>query len=73
MTDLPLSAQVDLWRQKVIANTITDEELKQAVEALREGRRTAAEAGTARRAAREKAPQRSIADILGTLTGGNKT
>lgn len=64
---------MDLWRQKVIENTITDEELKQAVEALRGDRRKAAEAGTARRAAKEKAPQRSIADLLGTLMGKPET
>lgn len=66
---LPLAAKADLWRQKVIAGTITDEELKEAVELLREGRRLAAETGTARKAASAKAPARDVAAILSQLLG----
>lgn len=68
---LPLSARADIWRQKVINQTITDEELKEAVEALREGRRLAAEAGTRKRAA-SAAPARDVAAILGQLMGPSK-
>jgi hypothetical protein len=38
---LPLSAQVELWRQKVKDGTITTEELREAVRTIREGRVTA--------------------------------
>lgn len=65
---LPLQAKVDLWRQKVLAGTISDEELKQAVAAIREGRVAAAQLGAKRKAA--KGPARSAEDMLSSFLGG---
>lgn len=42
MIETTSAAQVELWRQKVRDGTITDEELKQAIQVLREGRMAAA-------------------------------
>jgi ribosomal protein L12E/L44/L45/RPP1/RPP2 len=62
MTDLPLAAQVDLWRQKALSGTITDEELKEAVKALRSTREAAAVQGAKKKAL---APVRDASAILG--------
>lgn len=42
LPSLPLSAQVEIWREKIAAGTLTIEEARQAIEALRAGRVTAA-------------------------------
>lgn len=62
--DLPIPAQVDIWRQKVLQGTATDEELKQAIEVLRAGRVAAA---TPAKKASTAAPARSASDILDKL------
>ena len=49
----PMAVQVDLWRQKAIAKTLTDEEAREALRYLRQSRSAAAVAGAAERA---KAP-----------------
>ena len=40
--EAPSSAQVEVWRQKVKDGTITNDELKEAIQYLREGRMAAA-------------------------------
>jgi len=37
----PPSAQIQIWREKIANGTITQEELRQAIQTLREGRLTA--------------------------------
>jgi predicted HTH domain antitoxin len=64
MTDLPLAAQVDLWRQKVLAGTITNEELRAAIEALRAGRMSVNNASRMK-----KGPAKSGEDMLAELDG----
>ena len=69
MNELPLQARVDIWRQKAIAGTLTDDELKEAVLAIREDRVTAAALGVSKRAT--KAPPRSAEELLkGFLDSG---
>jgi hypothetical protein len=69
MTDLPLPAQLDIWRQKVIAGTITDSELKLAVAALRDHRMSAQVNAAKRKAPSTKGPTRSADELLSQLGG----
>lgn len=67
--------QISQWRQKSIDGTLTLEEMRKAVEALRAGRISAVtEAGVAKRAAAKKTstkaskePPKSAEDLLGDL------
>jgi ribosomal protein L12E/L44/L45/RPP1/RPP2 len=59
--DQPTAVQVDLWRQKAINKTLTDEEARQALRFLRQSRSAAAVAGAAKRA---KAPVKSGDELL---------
>jgi hypothetical protein len=59
-TDQPMAVQVDLWRQKAIQGTLTDEEAREAFRALRQHRSNASIAGAAKR----KAPVKSGDDLL---------
>jgi hypothetical protein len=70
MSDLPLPAQIDLWRQQVLAGTITDSELKLAVAALRDHRMNAQVNAAKRKApSTSKAPVRSADQLLDALGG----
>jgi ribosomal protein L12E/L44/L45/RPP1/RPP2 len=62
MDGLPVQAKVDIWRQKAIAGTLTDDELREAVQVIREDRVAAAALGATRRAT--KAPPRSAEELL---------
>lgn len=64
-----LQTRFDVWRRKAADNTITIEEMREAVIALRGSRRSAAEASTTSRS-RAKSPARSADDLLGDLMGG---
>jgi ribosomal protein L12E/L44/L45/RPP1/RPP2 len=65
---LPLKVQVDIWRQKAMAGTMTDEEMKQAIHALRAGRTAAVANSPKAKTATEKAKAAQVADdILGEL------
>lgn len=57
----PMAVQVDLWRQKAIAKTLTDEEAREALRYLRQSRSAAAVAGAAKRA---KAPVKTGDELL---------
>lgn len=45
-----MEVQVDLWKQKAIAGTMTEDEARAAVAVLRQGRMAAAIAGAAKKA-----------------------
>lgn len=66
--DLPLSIQVEQWRQAAIAGTMTQEQLRAAIQALRAGRTSAvANSSKAKTAATKKQADTVAADILGEL------
>jgi hypothetical protein len=66
--ELPLTAQVDLWRQQAIAGTLTTEQLRDAIRVLRQGRQTAvANSPRAKTAGEKAAAEKAAADILGGL------
>jgi len=70
MQALPVQAKVDIWRQKAIAGTLTDEELKEAVQTIREDRVAAAALGNTRKAA--KGPPRSAEELLAGFLGSDE-
>jgi ribosomal protein L12E/L44/L45/RPP1/RPP2 len=70
MSQLPVQAQVDIWRQKAIAGTLTDDELRQAVQLIREDRVAAAALGSTRKAA--KGPPRSAEELLAGFLGSDE-
>lgn len=61
-------AKIAEWRQKIRDNTITQEELREALIVLREGRKRAAAVSAASRARAAKAPINSD-DLLSELGG----
>lgn len=65
-----LQTKFDIWRRKAADNTITIEELREAIIALRGSRRSAAEAPTKSRSSSSRSPARSADDLLGDLMGG---
>ena len=70
MEKLPLQAQVDIWRQKAIAGQLSDEELKRAVQVIREDRVAAAQLGATRKAA--KGPAKSAEEMLAGFLGSEE-
>lgn len=64
-----LQTKFDIWRRKSADNTITMEELREAVMALRGSRRSAAEASPTKSRS-SRSPARSADDMLGDLMGG---
>jgi hypothetical protein len=60
----PTSVQVDLWKQKAIEGTMTEDEGRQAIAILRQGRANAAIAGAAKKA---KAGPVDVDALLGEL------
>jgi hypothetical protein len=66
--ELPLKVQVSIWREKALAGTMSEEELKRAIETLRNGRMTAvANSPKTRAASDKKAGAAAADDILGEL------
>jgi hypothetical protein len=61
-----LQTKIQLWRQKSLDGTLTREEMKEAIEALREGRMQAAVTSAASKSRAKKAPVNSE-DLLGEL------
>ena len=61
-------AKLALFRQKVADKTITDDELKEAIDILREERKAASISGMAKRA-KARAIVRSAEDLLAELDG----
>lgn len=70
MESLPLQAKVDVWRQKAIAGTLSDDDLREAIRAIREDRVTAAALGAKTRAT--KAPPRSAEELLKGFLGSDE-
>jgi hypothetical protein len=66
--DAELTNKFSIWRAKATAGTLTTEEMKEAILALRGSRRTAADAAKATKS-RAKGPTRSADDLLGELEG----
>lgn len=67
MLDAELLNKFSIWRQKSNAGTLTIEEQREAVAALRSKRRGAAEASKASKS--RKGPVRNADDLLGELDG----
>ncbi|MDX2059905.1 MAG: hypothetical protein SFV24_19000 [Gemmatimonadales bacterium] len=66
-----LQNQIAQWRARAIAGTLTPDEMKAAVAALREGRRSASETAAKPKKSssggKSKAPARSADDLLNEL------
>lgn len=62
-----LQSQIKIWRSKAADGTITLDEMKAAVIALRQGRRQAAVASESSGKSKSKKPARSADDLLGEL------
>lgn len=63
----PLQSKIDMWRRKMADGTITLDEMKEAVIALRQGRTNAAQAAASAGKKSTKKPTRSAEDMLGEL------
>lgn len=63
-----LQSKIALWRSKSADGTITLDEMKQAILALRSGRQSAAVAAAGSKT-KSKAPARSADDLLSELGG----
>lgn len=57
------------WRARAAAGTLSTAEMKEAIAALRESRRTAAETSTKTTRRTAKSPARSAEDLLNELGG----
>lgn len=66
-TTAELQSKMIVWRQKSIDKTITQEELQEAMKALRGERKAAAAQTTAKRAAKAKAAIPTADDMLAEL------
>lgn len=64
-----LVAKIAIWRAKAADGTITLDEMREAVAAMREGRLAAANASDQARRKRAKAAVRSADDLLNELGG----
>lgn len=62
-----LQSKIALWRQKAIDGTLTQEEMKEAIVALRGDRRSAAHASDKSRRTKAKAAIPSADDLLSEL------
>jgi len=64
-----LDAQIAIWRQKALDDTMTPAEYKLAIDALREGRMSAARASDAARRKKARAVVPEADDLLAELGG----
>lgn len=63
-----LQSNIAMWRRKSADGTITLDEMKAAIIAMRQGRKSAAEAAaSSAKGSRKKAPARSADDMLSEL------
>lgn len=62
-----LQAKIAIWRQKAIEGTLTAEEMKEAIVALRQGRVSAAATSDASRRAKAKVAIPTADDLLSEL------
>lgn len=67
-----LQNRIEVWRQKAASNTLSIEEMREAIAALRGSRKSASEASAASKAkprASSRAPARAADDMLKDLEG----
>jgi len=64
---LDLQAKIALWRQRAATGDLTEEEMREAVRYLREGRLAAATSAAAAKRKRAIAAIPSAADLLGGM------
>jgi len=64
-----LQSKIALWRSRSADGTITLDEMKQAIIAIRQGRVSAAAAAEGSKKTKSKAPARSADDMLAELGG----
>ncbi len=62
-----IQAKIAIWRQKAIDNSLTLEEMKEAIALLRQGRVSAAASSESARRAKAKAAVPSADDLLSEL------
>ena len=62
--ELPLRDQIEIWRQKAVANTLSDEEMRAAIAVMRGGRVAASETSTKARSKAAPIDSDSILDNL---------
>jgi hypothetical protein len=62
-----LNAKIAIWRQKAIDGTLTIEEMKEAISALRQGRVSAGIASATSRAKKAKVEVPSAANLLAEM------
>lgn len=62
-----LQAKIAIWRAKAVEGTLTEEEMKEAILALRAGRTSAAHASDQARRTKAKAAIPSADDLLNEL------
>lgn len=67
MTSLELNAKISVWRQAAIDGTLSQEDLREAIEALRGDRRSAAVASDKSRRAKAVREIPSADDLLAEL------
>jgi len=64
-----LQSKIAIWRSKSADGTISLAEMREAIIALRAGRKAAIEAASASRKSSPKRPSKSADDMLGELEG----
>lgn len=64
-----LQSKIAIWRQKALDNTLTVEEMREAIAALRQGRVSAAYASEGARAKKAKVAIPSADDLLSEIEG----
>lgn len=67
MLDVPLSVKLEEWRQKAAAGTITTEEMRTCIQAIRQGRVAAAAVSAKSRAAKAPVDLSSLDDEIANL------
>lgn len=65
--DLPLSVRVDEWRRKATEGTITPEEMRECIAAIRQGRVSAATTSAKSRAAKAPVDLAALDDEINNL------
>ena len=62
-----ITSQIQIWRQKVRDNTITQDEMRQAIEAIRKERVGSSEKSAVSRAKKAPKPEINSDDLLAGL------
>ena len=67
MLDVPLSVKLEEWRQKAAAGTITTEEMRACIQAIRQGRVAAAATSAKSRASKALPDLSTLEDEINNL------